>query len=85
MVGRLVDKYSEIFRTKPGVMTKHRACLSLKQGVQPVFRRVQTVSFAMIGQELDQSGILLQMEYADWATPIVPVVKSDGSLLNTDQ
>ena len=86
VVGRLMDKYSEVFRTKPGVMTKHRARLNLKQGAPPISRRAQTVSFAMkkkIGQELDrleENGILRRVDYADWAAPIVPVVKSDGSL-----
>ena len=85
-VGLLLDKYQEVFKDTPGVITKHTARLSLKQGVQPVIRRAHSVPFALkakVGRELDrleENGIIHRVEHADWAAPIVPVIKSDGSL-----
>ena len=85
-VQELLAKYADVFQTTPGVMTKQKARLSLKLGVQPVFRRAYSVPFALkdkVGRELDQleeCGINRRIEHAEWAAPIVPVVKSDGSL-----
>ena len=86
VVEKLLDKYREVVKDTPGVMTKHSAHLSLKQGVQPVFRRSHSVPFALrdkVGRELDrleENGIIRRVEHAEWAAPIVPVNKDDGSL-----
>ena len=85
-VEELLDKYNDVFTNTPGVMTKHTAHLSLKQGEQPVFRRAHSVPFALrakVGRELDrleENGIIRRVEHAEWAAPIVPVIKDDGSL-----
>ena len=85
-VDRLLKQYREVFRNTAGVMTHHTAHLSLKPGTQPVFRRAHSVPYALkevVGRELDrleECGVLRRVDYADWAAPIVPVHKNDGSL-----
>ena len=57
-----------------------------ERGVQPQFCWPYTVPYALkekVGKELDrqeEAGVLRKVNHADWAVPIVPVVKKDGSL-----
>ncbi|GFT95325.1 integrase_H2C2 domain-containing protein [Trichonephila clavipes] len=49
-------------------------------------RRVRTVPFALKGRveneidRLEKEGIIEKVDSSEWATPVVPVVKSDGSI-----
>ena len=85
-VGQLLEKYREVFQSTPGVMKHHTAHLSLKPESQPVFRRAHSVPFAikeLVGKELDrleECGILRRVDHTAWATPIVPIPKTDGTL-----
>ncbi|GFR31198.1 hypothetical protein TNCT_332651 [Trichonephila clavata] len=62
------------------------AKLKLRPGVKPIFCRVRTVPFALKGRveneidRLEREGIVEKVESSEWATPIVPVVKTDGSI-----
>ena len=72
-------KYSDIFAPGTGTM-RH------VEGSQPRFCRPRTILYALkekIGKELDRledAGVLKKVIYSDWAAPIVPVVKKDGSI-----
>ena len=51
---------------------------------QPQFCKAQSVPYAMTGkveeelERLENEGIIKPIPFADWAAPIVPVLKSDG-------
>ena len=48
-----------------------------------MFRRVPYRLKQVVGRELDrleECGVLRRVDYTDWAAPIVPVHKNDGSL-----
>ena len=59
--------------------------MRLKSGVAPKFFKPRPVPFAIkqrIGDELDKlenDGNLVRVMYSEWATPIVPVRKEDGT------
>ena len=59
--------------------------LHKKPGYRPRFLRPLSVPFAIkdaVGREIDSleaKGLLEKVEYSDWATPIVPVPKVDGT------
>ena len=59
---------------------------SVKEGAVPNFCKTRTVSLAMrkkINDELNnmaKRGILSPMKWSDWAAPMVPILKSDGSV-----
>ena len=82
----LIQKYPEVFQEGFGTMKSFKAYLHLKEGVTPKFCRPRKVPFAIkepVGKELDHSeeaGIIIKENYSDWATPIVPVPKQDGSI-----
>ena len=82
----LVQKYAEVFEDNRGTLQNYRAHLSLREGARPQFHRPRSVPFAIrdtVGQELDrleETGVLRKVNYSEWAAPIVPVPKKDGSL-----
>ena len=62
------------------------ATIHVPSNVQPHFYKARPLPYAMkekVEQELDRlqkAGVITPVEFSDWAAPIVPVVKSDGSL-----
>ena len=83
---KLLHTYGQVFQPGLGTMTQIKAHLSLKADSRPVFRRPHTVPFAIrekVGKELDkleEQGVLRRVDYSEWAAPVVPVPKKDGSL-----
>ena len=63
-----------------------KAKLVIKDGIVPKFCKARPVPYALKGQveeELDRltrEGILEPVEIAEWAAPIVPVVKTDKKI-----
>lgn len=86
MTKEIFTKYREVFGTDPGLMQGMRAHLTMKEGSQPRFCRPRSVPYAIkeqVGRELnrlEETGTLRKVDYAEWAAPIVPVPKKDGSI-----
>lgn len=84
-VDSLLKEYEEVFREEPGVIKGVKATLSLKEGAQPRFHRPRSVPYAIKDKvtkelnRLEETGILRRVDYAEWAAPIVPVPKRDGT------
>ncbi|GFX95185.1 retrovirus-related Pol polyprotein from transposon 412 [Trichonephila clavipes] len=72
---------------RSGEITNYVAKLKLKPGVKPMFCRIRTAPFAIKGRvenkidRLERMDIIEKVESSEWATPVVPVVKTDGSLI----
>ena len=75
-----------MFRPGTGTMTQLKAHLSLREQAEPRFCKPRSVPFAIrdrVGKELDrleEEGILCRVNHSEWAAPIVPVLKKDGSI-----
>ena len=82
----ILDKYSGVFKVELGTMKGYTAKLGVDPNAKPVFCKARPVPFALrdwLDKELDrleQSGIIAPIQYAEWAAPIVPGVKSDQSI-----
>ena len=82
----LLDTYAEVFEDKLGTFKSAKAKITLKEGSQPQFRKARQVPYSLrpkVEEELkrlESEGILSKVEWSDWATPIVPVPKQDGSV-----
>ena len=69
-----------------GTLKGHKADLKVEEGCQPSFHKPRQVSFALRPKveteltRLEKDGILSKVEYSDWATPVAPVVKLNGSV-----
>ncbi|XP_048003061.1 uncharacterized protein K02A2.6-like [Leguminivora glycinivorella] len=82
----LSSRYAQVFEDGLGCYTGEPVGFRLREGATPVFMRARPLAFALrepVDRALDQlvsDGIITPVECSDWATPIVPVVKSDGSI-----
>ncbi|XP_064472856.1 uncharacterized protein K02A2.6-like [Ornithodoros turicata] len=82
----LLDKYGAIFKDELGTVKGEKAQLFLKDGSRPKFMKARSVPIALqpaVEQELlklQDLGIINPVPVSEFATPIVPVIKKDGSL-----
>ena len=79
-------KYRALFKDELGTMTGVQARLSVKPDSTPKFCRARATPYALreaIGKDLtrlQQMGIIESVKYSNWATPVVPVPKPDGTV-----
>ena len=82
----MLSKHAKVFEEGLGTMKGVEAKLSLKEGSKPNFCKPRSVPFALrevIERDLDRldcMGVLEKVNHSKWASPIVPVVKSDNSI-----
>ncbi|XP_052749474.1 uncharacterized protein K02A2.6-like [Galleria mellonella] len=83
---KLIDQYREIFSEEIGEIRNYTVKFSLKENVTPIFIKARPVPFALkekVENEIDRlekAGILEKVTYSQWGTPVVPVVKQNGSV-----
>lgn len=83
---KLLKKYDKIFDDKQGTVKGVKASLLLKADANPKFCPPRQIPFALkpqVEQEIQRlidNQSFEKVTYSDWGTPIVPVVKSDGSI-----
>ena len=82
----LLQQYSTVFNDETGKFQGVEAKIVVDPAVPPKFCRACAVPHAlkpkveMELKRLQQTGIIKPIEHSDWAAPIVPVVKKDGSV-----
>ena len=83
---KLQSCYPKLFSNKLGAFNKYKVKLKLKENSKPIFFKARPVAFALrekIDKEIDRLvnlGILEPVEHSEYASPIVPVLKRDGSV-----
>ena len=79
----LLEKYKEVFHDILGSFKGRPAKIEVDPEATPRFCKARTLPYAMrekVEQEIDRllaEGIIEPIEYADWAAPVVAVLKSD--------
>ncbi|KAK8771294.1 hypothetical protein V5799_025462 [Amblyomma americanum] len=82
----LLNEYADVFAPGLGVCKGPPVTLQLKENACPKLFKARTVPYALrdkMSEALDQlvaQDILAPVKTAEWATPVVPVLKGDGSL-----
>ena len=85
-VDQLLQKCESVFSEGVGTLKGHKADLKVEEGCQPSFHKPRQVPYALRPKveaeltRLEEDGILSKVEYSEWTTPIVPVVKRNGSV-----
>lgn len=80
---QLLEKYGEVFSGGLGKLIGHKAKIHVDPTVQPRFCKARTIPYALKSkvevelERLQQEGIIEPVPFADWAAPIVPVLKAD--------
>ena len=79
----ILEDHQELFKDELGTLRGYKAKISVDANVEPHFCKARTVPYSMrslVEEELDRlvrQGIIEPVQFADWAAPIVPVLKSD--------
>jgi len=82
----LLTRHDNIFKSSAGCLSDVRVRLHTKPDSNPKFCRARQPPYALreaIEEELSRlqrEGIIEAVEHSDWATPIVPVRKRDGTI-----
>jgi hypothetical protein len=82
----LIRDFEGIFDGERGTYQGIKAKIILKDGAQAKYFKARAVPYALkekIGKELDKletEGTIRKVQYSEWAAPIVPIVKEDGSI-----
>ena len=82
----ILHKYNNVFKDELGEVKGVKAKICVDPQVKPAFHKARTVPFALrkkVEDELERmqkEGIIQPVQFSDWAAPIVPVVKQDGSV-----
>jgi hypothetical protein len=85
-IRKLLEDYSEVFDSGLGEFSGPPVHLQLKTNARPRFMRARSVPFALkakVEAQLDkeiQQGVLTPVTHSDYASPVVPVLKADGSV-----
>ena len=86
VVDELKTKYADIFKQELGTVKGIKAALHIKENVRPIFCRSRQVPFALrpaVERELarmQSEGIIVPVDFSEWATPLVCVPKPDGTV-----
>ena len=85
-VEEVIAKYQNIFSAQTGSLKGLQATLKINPDATPKFLKPRSVPYALKPaiendlQRLENAGIIKHVTYSDWATPIVPVPKADGTV-----
>lgn len=82
----LLKQHADVFRDELGLVEAAPAKIHVDPSAQPRFCKPRTVPYALKGkieqelERLEHAGVIEPVQFADWAAPIVPVVKTDGTI-----
>ena len=80
----MLKRHEAVFHGGLGALRGYQATIVVDPNARPRFWKARSVPYAyrgLVEEELNrlvQEGILEPVEMSDWASPIVPVLKSDG-------
>ena len=83
---QVIAEHPEVFRDGLGELKGVTAKLYIDENTRPRFEKARPVAYAhrkRVEKELEQLqalGIIQPVQFSDWATPIVPVMKNDGGV-----
>lgn len=82
----LLNQHASVFQDSPGCLRDVTVTLHVDANAQPKFCKPRQPPYALrdsIEEELNRlqrDGIIAPVEFSEWATPIVPVRKKDGTI-----
>ncbi|XP_046548470.1 uncharacterized protein K02A2.6-like [Haliotis rubra] len=85
-IGQLFTEFLEVFDEGLGHLKECTVTLDVRTDSHPVFCKARTVPLALkekVEEEIDRmekEDIIERVKYSQWATPVVPVLKSSGEV-----
>ena len=84
MLEALKNKYPHPWKDCLGKVSGIKAKLALKGEAQPMFLKARPLPYSLreVERELDhlKKGVISRVDWSDWATPIVVVLKPNGTI-----
>ena len=83
---RILSKYPVELKNELGLLKGTKAKMVVDLGATPIFLKPISVSYYLkekVEQELahlQDDGMVSSIRFSDWAAPIVPVVKNNGTI-----
>ena len=83
-LAEILEENGEVFQPGLGTLKGYQAKIVVDPDARPRFCRARTVPYGLRHavelemERLEKEGIVAPVQFADWAAPIVPVIKSDG-------
>jgi hypothetical protein len=83
-LNEFLKRYENLFDGKPGLYKYEKVKLHLNSDAVPVFLRHRSIPLLLIPkveaelERLEVEGVISPKKFAEWGTPLVPVVKNDG-------
>ena len=80
------DQFPNLFKEELGHAKSFPATLHVEENCKPRFYKARTVPYALRSkvdgelQRLEDEGIIEPVKHSDWAAPVVPVLKPDGTV-----
>ena len=78
--------HAKVFKDELGFVKGTQARIYIESGTSPRYFRARSLPFALRGKveqeltRLQEQGVIEPVQLSDWAAPVVPVVKSDGTI-----
>lgn len=85
-VERICESFPNVFKDDLGLLQEYKATLQMKDGAKPKFYKPRTIPYGIKEKvkteinRLTHIGILRPVNFSNYSTPIVPVLKNDGSI-----
>ena len=85
-VGQLCSEFPGVFQSGLGTLKGFKASIKVDREATPVFCKARPVPYAMKPlvekelERLEEEGVIEPISFADWAAPIVPVLKSNKTV-----
>lgn len=85
-VQQLLYEFPDLWKDELGCFNKFEIDFQLKEGARPVFFKPRSIPFALKNKVEDELarlvdlGILVPVNFSEYATPIVPVLKANGQV-----
>ena len=82
----VLSKHARVFSDKLGELKGVKIKLHVDPLVTPKFFKARTIPFALKAkvetelERLESLGIIIPVQHSNWAAPVVPVVKQDGTI-----
>lgn len=82
----ILQRHEEVFKEELGTLKGMTVMIHFNPGSVPKFYRPRSVHFAMrskVEAEINRllnENIITPVKYSEWAAPVVPIPKPDGSI-----